>query len=904
MYVTQLDFEQVINRFYTQSKYDLMLLFVSSFDGNDHTILRELVNNAKRIDRITGNRICFFYFIKDAFDSMNQNLTRWVKDLSDWEPLYGEGVSVTMETADKICQHFGLLRSTLPAFILVSKDRSEKPQVFSIHEYRDFESFLTPLNILHAYEDDRKSIISRYENEKRRDVVTREQVDARNAKRRPWIVALEKHERKKAKELSLGLPENAEKRESEIQKYKKRLADYPELEEHGEDDSVIYPQQELDYIRNKSIERLNISLNSNDGESMIEDIASGRGYFSSVLKIWELVRTRGARISRITENIRYQIHEHGFDVFISCKSQDYALAHALYDYLVANGFRPFLADTSIKEVGIDQYTALIGEVINVCQNMIVFATNLDYIETPYVSAEWHTFVNDINTGHKPDAKIVTILSPDIDVHYLPAWLRDKQCFTTENYKDSLLHFLNGWNNDIIRPLMERVQSEHARHTCEVYRLSSRHTCGDIEYLVLHYIHRLDSERDSVVHQIESLDFSCNPRELINLRESVENILARWEYDFQKIVDTIEHYAECEEEAWQRAMAVKSEEALMYYLKQYPNGEHVPEAKIRLNSYKKQASVLKHEQEKRREDVSAEIFSFSPSCRQEITSKAQPDNSYSYSNFWDRLFNRRTYNVYSSIFAPSEVAREKNMLVQVYLHLEEETEKVKALAKEPQKNAERRDYIPLKCKLKKGDKVDVLLNIYGETLLMSDKNSLVWQGSFTKCSFDYFVPKEIDVDELSCVAFLTVNYIPVGEMRFITKIVEQPKQLNPEVLAHQYNKIFISYAHQDEEKVKFLAEGFKLMNSDYFFDRHYLKTGDVFPQVIKDYIDSADLFILCWSGNAAKSEYVDKERTKALERAFPQVKPRQAAKLSIYPMSIEPRAELPNDMRDCYHFGEI
>ena len=40
------------------------------------------------------------------------------------------------------------------------------------------------------------------------------------------------------------------------------------------------------------------------------------------------------------------------------------------------------------------------------------------------------------------------------------------------------------------------------------------------------------------------------------------------------------------------------------------------------------------------------------------------------------------------------------------------------------------------------------------------------------------------------------------------------------------------------------------------------------------------------------------------RAFPQVKPQQAAKLSIYPMSIEPRAELPNDMRENYHFGEI
>ena len=31
---------------------------------------------------------------------------------------------------------------------------------------------------------------------------------------------------------------------------------------------------------------------------------------------------------------------------------------------------------------------------------------------------------------------------------------------------------------------------------------------------------------------------------------------------------------------------------------------------------------------------------------------------------------------------------------------------------------------------------------------------------------------------------------------------------------------------------------------------------------------------------------------------------QEAKLRIYPMSIEPRAELPSDMKENYHFGEI
>jgi hypothetical protein len=69
--------------------------------------------------------------------------------------------------------------------------------------------------------------------------------------------------------------------------------------------------------------------------------------------------------------------------------------------------------------------------------MIVFASNPDYIKTSYVTAEWEAFVHDINSDHKPNGKLVTILTPDIEVRSLPAWLRNKQSFTTENYKEHL-----------------------------------------------------------------------------------------------------------------------------------------------------------------------------------------------------------------------------------------------------------------------------------------------------------------------------------------------------------------------------------------------------------------------------------------------------------------------------------
>lgn len=90
-----------------------------------------------------------------------------------------------------------------------------------------------------------------------------------------------------------------------------------------------------------------------------------------------------------------------------------------------------------------------------------------------------------------------------------------------------------------------------------------------------------------------------------------------------------------------------------------------------------------------------------------------------------LEEQNKYNeVYSSIFAPAEVKRKSHLQVQVYLHLYEESEKVKSLAKESDKNAERRDYIPLSLKLKKGDKVDVEFNVYGETRLASECKSII------------------------------------------------------------------------------------------------------------------------------------------------------------------------------------
>lgn len=261
-------------------------------------------------------------------------------------------------------------------------------------------------------------------------------------------------------------------------------------------------------------------------------------------------------------------------------------------------------------------------------------------------------------------------------------------------------------------------------------------------------------------------------------------------------------------------------------------------------------------------------------------------------------------VYTSVFAPAEIAPKQHLMIQVYLHLPEETEKVKSLASEADKNAERRGYEPLEVPLKKGDNVEIELNVNGDSLLYNCRKSVIWQGSFVKRSFDFVVPADINVYELSNSVNIYVNGAIAGELIFLTSIVDSPRQLNTNVYARQTKKLFISYSHKDIALAEKIAKIHEALGIDVFFDKHRLKAGYIYSEEISKFIKAADTFVLCWSENAAKSDYVEKERQEALALAYPQSKPRERARLRIHPYNIEPHAAPPADMIEHYHFEEL
>ena len=132
-----------------------------------------------------------------------------------------------------------------------------------------------------------------------------------------------------------------------------------------------------------------------------------------------------------------------YDIFISCKSQDYDKALPIYKWLVDKGYNPFFSPVSLKIAEIQGEPVIFGDEIDdaleEANNMIVFTSNADYVKTGYVKDEWRTFVEEQRAGRK-SGSLITILD-GINIGDLPIRLRTVQSFTPSNYQEGIQRFL-------------------------------------------------------------------------------------------------------------------------------------------------------------------------------------------------------------------------------------------------------------------------------------------------------------------------------------------------------------------------------------------------------------------------------------------------------------------------------
>lgn len=143
-----------------------------------------------------------------------------------------------------------------------------------------------------------------------------------------------------------------------------------------------------------------------------------------------------------------------YDVFISCKSEDYKYAEEIYDFLTANGINTFLASKELRRLGESEYRRAISAAMKDAYHLIIFASNPGYIDSTWVYYEWDMFLNAKLKGFKP-GNIITILK-DVATDDINMDLWKYESLTYSDYKNSVLQYVD---TDDSRARRAQIQKE-------------------------------------------------------------------------------------------------------------------------------------------------------------------------------------------------------------------------------------------------------------------------------------------------------------------------------------------------------------------------------------------------------------------------------------------------------------
>lgn len=262
-----------------------------------------------------------------------------------------------------------------------------------------------------------------------------------------------------------------------------------------------------------------------------------------------------------------------------------------------------------------------------------------------------------------------------------------------------------------------------------------------------------------------------------------------------------------------------------------------------------------------------------------------------------------------VVAPEEVKRNEDLMVQVVGNVEELLDRTiaEAVSVDAINHAKVRGRCSFPAKL--NDIITFKLQMSGIEF-EEDKQSVVWEERDFKVQFLAHVPKTAEVGSHNGQLLIFLDDIVVGRIGFTTRVNRffKPSQKPAKTYEKVFKNYFISYSSKDFDEVKRRVEGMLISDREFakhsFWDKMFLKPGDRYETKIYDYIDNtADVFLLFWSSNAAASEWVRKEIKRAVARQKRMRRPENRLP-EIIPVPIEnPIPPPPEELSDL-HFGDV
>jgi TIR domain len=258
---------------------------------------------------------------------------------------------------------------------------------------------------------------------------------------------------------------------------------------------------------------------------------------------------------------------------------------------------------------------------------------------------------------------------------------------------------------------------------------------------------------------------------------------------------------------------------------------------------------------------------------------------------------------ASAFAPTRARAGEDFLVQIFLHTPSDARGAEGLAREAHPDTVRRGVATLEVEVERGQRIGIVLDAPGLTI-DEPSQSLIWRGEPRACQFVVTVPPEQAGRDCRIRARVLIGAIPVGALRFTLKVVEReatrPLELAGDA-AQRYARAFLSHSHEDRVKVLSHAQLLEAAGIKYFQDIASLRAMEHWESRLHQEIDGCDLFLLFWTGSAARSEWVERETRYALARQSTS----SDGAPEIAPIFLEPDPPRPPDwLRRSRHFDSL
>lgn len=142
----------------------------------------------------------------------------------------------------------------------------------------------------------------------------------------------------------------------------------------------------------------------------------------------------------------------------------------------------------------------------------------------------------------------------------------------------------------------------------------------------------------------------------------------------------------------------------------------------------------------------------------------------------------------------------------------------------------------------------------------------WHGN--PVEFSFAIEPDAHVHQVVVLVRVYVNDAQIGVMSFsrpVTGKRQRDHRAAEPIRLKRHKRVFLSYSSEDRKPVAAIAVAYYHAGVEIFWDRKSLESGEEWPRRLRRELDRCDLFHLCWSQAASKSEWVEREALHAINR---------------------------------------